>query len=106
LVTGSIGLGIALWGLAVFLGQMYRALDTGRFEAVPMRTVLADPHVRDNIPTTVVEWAQRITGGMEAHGVVNWVLDEVPLALILVVVGGLTAWRSFGWDAESVSREH
>ena len=104
LVVGSLGLGIAVWGLLVFLGQMYRALESGRLERVPVRTVLDDPHLRDNIPTTVTEWAQRITASMDAHGVVSWLLDDVPLALLLIVVGGITAWRSFSWDSPA-SRE-
>jgi len=41
---------------------------------------------------------------MDAQGVVGWLLDEVPLAVVLVVVGGITAWRSFTWDA-SAARE-
>lgn len=100
LVIGSLGLGIALWGLLVFLGQMYRALGTGRFEGVPVRTVLDDPQVRANVPTTVVEWAQSITA-MDAHGVVRWLLDEVPLALLLIVVGGVAAWRSFSSELQA-----
>src|SRR5688572_18082173 len=104
LVIGSLGLGIAVWGLVVFLGQMYRALETGRLEGVPVRTVLDDPHVRYNIPTTVSQWAQTITTNIDCHVVVSWLLDEVPLELLLVVVGGITSWRSFSWDSPA-SRE-
>ena len=99
LVIGSLGLGIAVWGVLVFLGQMYRAIDSGRLEAIPLRTVFEDPHVRDTVPATVSEWTQRITNSVDGQGVVGWLLDEVPLAVVLIVVGGITAWRSFSWDA-------
>jgi hypothetical protein len=105
LVVGSLGLGIVLWGLLVFFGQTYRALETGRFEGVPVRTVLDDRHVRDNMPATVVEWSQRITAKLDAHGPVGWFLDEVPLAVLLIVVGGVTAWKSFSGES-SASRRH
>ena len=78
---------------------MYRAIETGRLEGIPVRTVLQDPHVRANMPTTVVEWAQRITANLDADGIVAWLLDDFPLALLLIVVGGVTAWRSFSWDS-------
>jgi len=103
-VIGSVGLGIAVWGLLVFLGQMYRAIDTGHFEAIPVRAILDDPHVRGSVPPTVSEWAQKATQSVDAHWVVGWLLDEVPLAVVLIIVGGITAWRSFSWDAP-LSRE-
>lgn len=104
MVAGSLGLGIALWGLVIFIGQMYRAIETGRLEGVAVRTVLEDPHVRSNMPTTVVEWAQRITANLDADSIVAWLLDDFPLALLLIVVGGVMSWRSFSWDSRA-SRE-
>jgi hypothetical protein len=83
---------------------MYRALETGKLEGVSVRTVLDDPHVRSNMPNTVVEWSQRITSSLDAQGLVTWLLDDFPLALLLIVVGGIIAWRSFTWESP-VSRE-
>lgn len=95
LIVGSVGLGLVLAGMALFVEQMYRAVQTGRFERVPVGVVLDEPTVRENTPATVVRWLQQIisgTGG--AQNTVTWLLDDVPLALFLVVIGGVAAWRT------------
>jgi hypothetical protein len=93
-VVGSVGLGIALSGLMIFLGQMYRAIHTGHLESIPIRTILNEPIVRTRIPTTVLDWLQRVGAAFEVDGLVGWLVDEFPLALLLIVVGGVAAWRS------------
>jgi hypothetical protein len=103
-VAGSFGLGIALSGLLIFLGQMYRAISSGHLEAVPVRSVLNEPLVRANIPTTVSEWLQHLFSSVEIDGLVAWLVDEVPLAAVLVVVGGVVAWRCLVWEPPASQR--
>ena len=90
-LIGSIGLAIAVLGFIVFIGQMHRSIRDGRFESVPVRVVLDDKFVRENVPVSLVQWSQRSTNP-QAEDVLNWILDEVPLALLLGLVGGVTAW--------------
>lgn len=95
LIVGSLGLGVALWGFVLFLAQMYGALDTGRFEGVPVRLLLDAPAVRHTVPRA---WLQWLTDPFEMGGYVDWFLDEIPLPLFLIVVGGVTVWRSALWE--------
>src|SRR5919108_893870 len=90
-LIGSIGLSIAVLGFIVFIGQMHRSIRDGRFESVPVRVVLNDPFVRENVPASIAQWSQRLTDP-KAEGVLSWLLDEMPLALVLAIVGGATAW--------------
>ena len=99
LVSGSIGLGMAFSGFCIFLEQMYRAMTSGHFEAIPVRVVLAQPVVRENIPKTVSEHLQQLLVSTELDRLVAWLVDEVPLAVLLIVVGGLVAWRCLLWEA-------
>ena len=89
LLIGSLGLGIALVGLIVFLGQMHRSIRDGHFESVPVRMLVSDELVRQSVPTRVAQWSQQFS---EGHGALMWLLDEVPAALLLGVVGGLIGW--------------
>jgi hypothetical protein len=99
LIVGSLGLGIAFAGFCIFLDQMYRALMSGHFEAIPVRVLLTEPTVRANIPGTVSERLQQLLASMEIDGFVGWLVDEVPLAALLIVLGGLVAWRCLLWEA-------
>ena len=94
LIVGSIGLGLVLAGIMVFLEQMYHAIKTGHLESIPVGSVLHEPVVRSNIPATVVQWFQQLSASIHAQGVIEWLLDDVPLALFLALVGGVAAWRS------------
>jgi hypothetical protein len=78
----------------VFLEQMYHAIQTGRLESISVGSVLNDPAVRSTIPATVVQWLQQLFGSIHAQGIVEWLLDDFPLALFLALVGGIAAWRS------------
>ena len=97
-------MGIALSGLLVFLAQMYRAIFSGHLEPVPVRSVLNEPLVRANIPTTVSEWLQHLISAVEIDGLVSWLVDEVPLAAVLIVVGGVVAWRCLLWEPPASQR--
>jgi len=99
LIIGSLGLGLAFSGICIFLEQVYRAIAGGHFEAVPVRVVLTQPMVRANIPGTVSERLQQLVTSMELEGVVGWLVDEVPLAALLIVLGVLVAWRCLLWEA-------
>lgn len=91
LVIGSLALGIALVGLLVFIGQMHRSIRDGRFESMPVRVVLDERLVRENVPSSVAQWSRRFADP-QVEGALNWFLDEVPLALLLTVFGGVAAW--------------
>ena len=91
LLIGSLGLCVALVGLLVFLGQMHRSIRDGRFESIPVRVVLNDELVRQNMPAGFVNWSRRLTEP-PLEGALNWLLDEVPLALLLGVIGGVAVW--------------
>jgi len=99
LIIGSLGLGTAFSGFCIFLDQMYRSMTSGHFEAVPVRVVLAQQVVQQSIPRTVSEHIQQLLVSMELEGVVGWLVDEIPLAALLIVVGGLVAWRCLLWEA-------
>jgi len=99
LIIGSLGLGMAVSGLCIFLDQMYRAIVSGHFETIPVRVVLTQPMVRANIPRTVSDWWLQLLSSIELDGVVDWLVDEVPLAALLIVLGGLVAWRCLVWEA-------
>lgn len=94
LIVGSIGLGLALTGLGLFIQQMLRSLSAGRLESVPVRAVFNEPVVRHNVPPAVTEWFQHIATALGIHDFLLWSLDEFPLALVLIVLGTLIAWRS------------
>jgi hypothetical protein len=94
LIVGSIGLGLVLSAIVIVLEQMYHAIETGRLESIPVGSVLNAPAVRSTIPSTVVQWLQQLSGSIHAEGVVEWLLDDFPLALFLALVGGVAAWRS------------
>lgn len=100
-VVGSLGLAMALTGLIVFVGQMYRSLETGRMEIVSVRRVLEEPLVRKSVPTALSHSLQRISAAVGADHAVDWLLDEFPLPLFLILVGGATAWRSLGWESSA-----
>ena len=93
-VVGSFGLGLVLAGLLVFFEQLYHAIVSGYLESVPVSALVKHPIVLESLPTGFVRWVQRIPGAFEAEGFVTWVLDEVPLALFLLVLGGVAAWRT------------
>jgi hypothetical protein len=99
LIVGSLGLGTAFSGFCIFLDQMYRAISSGHYEAVPVKVVLAQPMVRANIPRTVSEQLQQLIASMELDGLVEWLVNEVPLAALLIVLGALVAWRCLLWEA-------
>jgi hypothetical protein len=93
LIAGSCGLGLLLAGLFVFLGQVLNAIDTGRLERVPVGSLLNDPMVRSLLPR-FSEWSRGMPGSAEVGYVMDWLLNDVPLALFLAVIGGVTAWRT------------
>jgi hypothetical protein len=99
LIIGSLGLGMAFSGFCIFLEQMYRAIVSGHFETIPVRVALTQPMVRANIPRTVSDSLQQLLASIELDGVVAWLVDEVPLAALLIVLGGLVAWRCLLWEA-------
>jgi len=105
LLIGSLGLGLVITGLIVFLGQMYRAIDTGHLESVPVGSLLRDPMFPDLLPASWMRWIQRIPGELKIEGAVTWLLDEVPLAAFLAVVGGLAAWRTLVREQRSTSTQ-
>jgi hypothetical protein len=94
LVVGSLGLAIALTGVFIFVGQMYRAIETGHLESVVVRHVIEEPLVRRNVPTRLSESLQQISSTLGADSAIDWLLDEFPLPLLLILVGGVAAWRS------------
>ena len=104
LVVGSIGLGLALTGLVLFLGQLYRGLDSGQLEAVAVRHVLDEPYVRKNVPVLVSDSLRRMNRALGTDAAVDWVLEEFPLALFLIVVGGVATWRSLAWESRASHR--
>ena len=97
LVVGSVGLAVVLTGLFIFVGQMYRAIETGHLEGVVVRHVIEEPIVRRNVPTGLSESLRQISGTLGADAAIDWLLDELPLPLLLIVVGGAAAWRSLVW---------
>jgi hypothetical protein len=104
LVVGSVGLAIALTGLLIFLGQMYRAIETGHLESVVVRHVIEEPIVRRNVPSRLSESLRHISGTLGADTAIDWLLDEFPLPLLLIVVGGAAAWRSLAWGPPASHR--
>src|SRR5215468_2023471 len=101
LVIGSLGLGLTLWGVLLFAGQMYRAIESGRFENIPVRVILEEPLIRAMLTPTSGGWFERILVLTELQTLVTWFLDDVPLCLVLAVVGGLIAWWTFRWELRS-----
>jgi len=99
LIIRSLGLGMAFSGFCIFLDQMYRAMTSGHFEAIPVRVVLAQRVVQQNIPPTLAHHIQQLLVSMELEGLVGWLVDQIPLAALLIVVGGLVAWRCLLWEA-------
>ena len=94
LIFGSLGLGLALWGLILFLGQMYRAVESGRLESIPVRVVLNEPFIRHNILPRLARWFRWLSVAPDVQEFIDWFIDQTPLALLLVVIGGLVAWRT------------
>jgi hypothetical protein len=93
LIVGSLGLGLVLWGLILFLGQMYSALETGRLESISVGSVLKRTRLRALVPDALGEAPRRLFGN-ELGDSVDWLLDRIPFALFLGVVGGLVTWRT------------
>jgi hypothetical protein len=104
LIFGSLGLGLALSGLILFLGQMYRAVSSGRLESMPVRVVLDDPFVRYNIAPRVARWFEWLSLVPQLQESVTWFIDATPLALFLAVIGGLVVWRSMLREARTSHR--
>ena len=104
LVIGSFGIGVAATGLLLFIGQMYRAVETGHLEPVVVRHVLEEPFVRRNVPLSVSEALRRTSSAVGLDGALDWMLDEFPLPLFLMVLGGVAAWRSLSSEV-SVSHK-
>ena len=104
LIIGSIGLGLVLTGLVIFVGQMYRAVESGRLETVAVRQVLDEPFVRHNVPVSWSESLRRTSSALGADAAVDWLLDEFPLPLFLIVVGGIAAWRGLVWEPPASHR--
>lgn len=99
LIIGSLGLGTAFSGFCIFVDQMYRAMTSGHFETMPVRVVFAQRVVQQNIPRTVSDHIQQLLVSLELEGLVGWLVDQIPLAALLIVVGGLVAWRCLLWEA-------
>ena len=93
LIVGSFGLGLVLWGLMLFLGQMYGAIETGRLESVSLGSVVNRTTSRAFLPDAVADAPRRILGNEFAESV-DWLLDHIPVALFLGVVGGIVTWRT------------
>src|SRR4051794_18569451 len=94
LIVGSVGFGLALLGLGLFIEQMLRSLSSGRLERVPVRAALSEPALQRSVPPVAVEWLQRTAAALGVQDFLTWSLDEFPLALVLIVVGIFVAWRS------------
>ena len=101
LIIGSLGLGVAFSGFCIFLDQMYRAITSGHFDAIPVRVMLNERTIRTNIPSSVSESLQQLFASIELDGLVGWFIDQVPLSAFLIVVGGLVAWRCLLWEASA-----
>ena len=101
LVIGSLGLGVAVTGLLLFIGQMYRAVETGHLQPVVVRQMLEEPIVRRNVPISLSEALRRTSSAVGADAALDWVLDEFPLPLLLMVLGGVAAWRSLSWEVSA-----
>jgi hypothetical protein len=94
LLFGSLGLGLALSGLVLFLGQMYRAIENGRLETIPVRVVLDEPFIRHTIIPRLAGCFRWLSVNPELPESVGWFIDQTPLALFLAVIGGLLVWRN------------
>jgi hypothetical protein len=93
LIVGSFGLGLVLWGLMLFLGQMYGAIESGRLESISVASVVNRTTLRTLLPDAIVEAPRRIFG-VEFVDSVDGLLDHIPLALFLGVIGGIVTWRT------------
>jgi len=103
LIVGSLGLGLVLWGLILFLGQMYSAVENGRLESISVGSVLSGTRLRALLPDAIGE-APRQVFGNELADSVDWLLDRIPFALFLGVVGGIVTWRTLLREAPSSRR--
>jgi len=99
LVVGSLGLGLVLWGLLLFGGQLYRAIETGRFENIPVRVIFEEPLIRRVLTPSAGGWFERFLVLTDLQTFVTWLLDEIPLCMLLLVVGSLVVWWTFVWEA-------
>lgn len=93
LILGSCGLGLLLTGLLVFITQVLKAIDTGHLERVPVGSLLNDPTIRSFLPR-FSDWFHGMPGAAEVGYVMDWFLNDVPLALLLVMLGGVMVWRT------------
>lgn len=103
LLLGSLGLGLALLGVLLFVGQTLRSMEKGRFEITPVRAVFQEPMVREHVPSSLGQWFRTLSD-FDVENAVNWFLDEVPLSLLLIALGGAMAWWNLSRSTEPLKR--
>lgn len=82
-----------LVAVLLFAGQVLYAARHGRWLPLPVRVLVRDAAARDSLPGLVQSWGDRLLSWSPVHGVVVWLLDEVPLGLILGCIGLLLIRR-------------
>lgn len=102
LIVGSLGLGLVLAGLMVFVAQAVEAIDTGRWPPSTLGTLMRDPMGQRLVPFSFRAWLERPGSWHALHGAVRWFVDVVPLALLLGGAGLYMTWKAARLDRARV----
>ena len=102
LIVGSLGLALLLAGLLVFFEQVFEAIDTGRWPERTLWTLLHAPGVQRVLPLAFRTWLERPAPDDAVQTSVRWLVEAVPLALLLGGVGVVMIWKTSRLDRSRV----
>ena len=102
LIVGSLGIGLMVLGLIVFLGQAVAAMNTGQWPATTLGTLVKDPMMFGLVPSAFRAWLDQPRSWHALHGIVDWIVNTVPLALLLGGAGLFMTWKSLRLDRSRV----
>jgi len=91
LIGGSIGIGLIAAGAVVFAEQVGFWVREREWQTVTLRSLLLDEKGTTSIPLLSL-WFQHSRSGWQQA--VIQLLDTIPLWVLLMVVGGLIAFRA------------